>query len=196
MNTHEKSSIKIEEIPLADITPYENNPRQNDNAVEKVVESIRAFGFKVPLVIDADGVIVTGHTRYKAAQQLGLEKVPCIRATDLTPEQVRAFRIADNKVSEFASWDFDLLQIELGELREVPEIDLNSFGFIEVERDYNHIDELMENGFGVDEVAEKEIFGMTFVFPVEKREQIEDYVKRKSKEHISNLIMQEVENGD
>lgn len=123
--------MEIEEIPLTNITPYENNPRKNENAVEKVAESIRAFGFKVPLVIDADGVIVTGHTRYKAAQMLGLESVPCIRATDLTPEQVKAFRLADNKVSEFASWDFNLLQMELDELRELTEIDidLEALGF-------------------------------------------------------------------
>ena len=123
--------MKIEELHLEAIKPYENNPRKNDNAVEKVAESIRAFGFKVPLVIDADGVIVTGHTRYKAAKLLGLEKVPCIRATDLTPEQVKAFRLADNKVAEFASWDFDLLKVELDELQELDglEIDLNALGF-------------------------------------------------------------------
>lgn len=122
------SSMKIEELQLSEITPYEKNPRRNDNAVEYVAESIRKFGFKVPLVIDADGVIVTGHTRYKAAQQLGLKTVPCIRATDLTPEQIKAFRLADNKVAEFASWDFELLQGELSELEGL-NFDLSSLGF-------------------------------------------------------------------
>ena len=122
------SSMKIEELSLSEITPYEKNPRRNDNAVEYVAESIRQFGFKVPLVIDENGVIVTGHTRYKAAQQLGLKTVPCIRATDLTPEQIKAFRLADNKVAEFASWDFELLQEELSGLEEIG-VDLGSLGF-------------------------------------------------------------------
>jgi site-specific DNA-methyltransferase (adenine-specific) len=122
------AGMKIEEIKLADITPYEKNPRKNDNAVDYVAESIQKFGFKVPLVIDTNGVIVTGHTRYKAAQKLGMKTVPCIRATDLTPEQIKAFRLADNKVAEFASWDFTLLQEELQEL-EGMNFDLTNLGF-------------------------------------------------------------------
>lgn len=90
---------------LTDIRPYENNPRRNDAAVEKVAASIEAFGFKVPVVIDKDGVIVCGHTRVKAAEMLQLETVPCVVADDLTEEQIRAFRIADNKVAEYAEWD-------------------------------------------------------------------------------------------
>ena len=89
---------------LTDIRPYENNPRRNDAAVEKVAASIEAFGFKVPVVIDKDGVIVCGHTRVKAAEMLQLETVPCLVADDLTEEQIRAFRIADNKVAEYAEW--------------------------------------------------------------------------------------------
>lgn len=108
--------MKIETLPLSQITPYDRNPRRNDHAVDAVAASIREFGFKVPIVIDAQGVIVTGHTRYKAAQKLGLTEAPCIRADDLTPEQVRAFRLADNKVGELADWDFDELQSELLEL--------------------------------------------------------------------------------
>lgn len=109
--------MKIETLPLDKITPYARNPRRNDHAVDAVAASIREFGFKVPLVIDAQGVIVTGHTRYKAAQKLGLTEAPCIRADDLTPEQVRAFRLADNKVGELADWDEDLLA---GELEALP----------------------------------------------------------------------------
>ena len=134
--------MKIEEIKLADITPYEENPRKNDNAVEYVAESIKKFGFKVPLVIDANGVIVTGHTRYKAAQQLKLKTVPCIRATDLTPEQIKAFRLADNKVAEFASWDFELLQGELQEL-EGMNFDLTNLGFdapVDADKFFEEID--------------------------------------------------------
>lgn len=94
---------------ISDIRPYENNPRKNDEAVKYVAESIKQFGFKVPIVIDKDGIIVAGHTRYKAAKKLNLKEVPCIVADDLTDEQVKAFRLADNKVAEKAEWDFELL---------------------------------------------------------------------------------------
>lgn len=115
---------------LDEIIPYENNPRKNDGAVDVVANSIREFGFKVPIVIDKNGVIVTGHTRLKAAKQLGLEEVPCLIADDLTEEQINAFRLADNKVSEFAEWDFDLLA---GELEGITELDMEAFGFDEIE---------------------------------------------------------------
>lgn len=117
--------MRIIEKNIDSLTPYENNPRHNENAVEPVAASIREFGFKVPLVIDKSGVIVTGHTRLKAAKALGLKKVPCIIADDLTPEQINAFRVADNKVSEFAEWDFEKLDAELAALS----LDMSEFGF-------------------------------------------------------------------
>lgn len=104
---------------VGDITPYEKNPRKNDDAVKYVAESIRQFGFKVPIVIDKDGIIVAGHTRHKAAQKLKLKEVPCIVADDLTEEQIRAYRLADNKVSEAAEWDFELLADELDNILEI-----------------------------------------------------------------------------
>lgn len=119
--------MKIVEKPLGQIRPYEKNPRRNEGAVDAVAASIKQFGFKVPIVVDKDGVIVAGHTRYKAAQKLGLSTVPCVVASDLSPAQVRAFRLADNKVSELATWDFDLLQEEMGEL--AGDFDLGEFGF-------------------------------------------------------------------
>ena len=118
--------MKIEEISINDVIPYENNPRKNDGAVEAVANSIREFGFRVPIIIDRENVIIAGHTRLKAAEQLGLEKVPVVRADDLTEEQVRAFRLADNKVGEIAGWDFDLLAEELAD---ISEIDMTDFGF-------------------------------------------------------------------
>ena len=108
--------MNIIEKNLKDIKPYEKNPRKNDNAVEYVANSIKEFGFQQPIVIDKDGVIVAGHTRYKASKKLGLEKVPCIIADDLTDEQIKAYRLADNKVSEKSEWDFDLLNNELSEI--------------------------------------------------------------------------------
>lgn len=109
------------------LKPYENNPRINDNAIEYVANSIQEFGFKVPIVVDKDEVIVAGHTRYKACKRLGIENIPCIVADDLTEEQIKAFRLADNKVSESSQWDFNLLDIELNSIHD---IDLENFGFI------------------------------------------------------------------
>jgi ParB-like chromosome segregation protein Spo0J len=110
-------NVNIEVRPLAEITPYDDNPRTNDGAVAAVAESIRRFGFRQPIVVDADGVIVCGHTRWKAAQALGLSTVPVHVARDLTPEQVRAYRLADNKTGELAQWNLELLPIELAELQ-------------------------------------------------------------------------------
>ena len=114
----------INSIEISKIKPYQNNPRHNDEAVDYVARSIEQFGFKVPIVIDKNNVIVTGHTRWKAAKKLGMEKVPCIRANDLDDDQIKAFRLADNKVGEIATWDMDKLEIELGDI----DIDMSEFG--------------------------------------------------------------------
>lgn len=111
---------------IKDLKPYENNPRFNDDAVEYVAKSIKEFGFKVPMVVDKNNVIVAGHTRYKAAMELGLEEVPCIVADDLTEEQIKAFRLADNKVSEKAQWNIELLDEEL---KDILDINMEDFGF-------------------------------------------------------------------
>ena len=125
-----------------DLIPYANNPRLNDNAVDAVAASIKEFGFKVPIVVDRENVIVNGHTRLKAAHKLGLKQVPCIVADDLTQEQVKAFRLADNKTSELAEWDMDKLDIELGE---IPDIDMSAFGFdIEID-DIEEVPEVKED---------------------------------------------------
>lgn len=110
--------MQIELRALADIKPYENNPRTNDAAVDAVAESIRRFGFRQPIVVDGDGVIVCGHTRWKAAQKLGLAEVPVHVATDLAPEQIRAFRVVDNKTADLAEWNTQLLAIELADLQD------------------------------------------------------------------------------
>ena len=111
---------------ITDIFPYENNPRKNDKAVNAVAASIKEFGFKVPIVIDKNGVIVAGHTRYKAAKKLDLKEIPCIVADDLTEDQIRAFRLADNNVGEIADWDFELLDEELFR---ITDINMSDFGF-------------------------------------------------------------------
>jgi len=120
--------MKVEKRRIDTIQPYEQNPRQNDTAVDAVAASIREFGFRQPIVVDTDGVIVVGHTRWKAARKLGLEHVPVHVAKDLSPEQARAYRIADNKSADYADWDLDLLPIELGALRDA-DFDLGLLGF-------------------------------------------------------------------
>lgn len=118
----------IQYINLNDIVPYVNNPRNNENAVDKVASSIKEFGFNVPIVLDKDNVIITGHTRYKAANKLKLSEVPCIYANHLTPAQVKAYRIADNKVAGYSTWNDELLAIEFEQLQELDfDIDLTGF---------------------------------------------------------------------
>lgn len=118
--------MNIIEKPINEVIHYEKNPRINDNAVPAVMKSIEEFGFKVPIVIDKNGTIVTGHTRLKAAKKLGMKTVPCIVADDLTPEQIKAFRLADNKVAEAAEWDMELLNEELDG---IIDIDMSDFNF-------------------------------------------------------------------
>lgn len=108
--------MDIKMVKIDDIVPYENNPRHNADAIEPVKESIRSFGFKVPMILDKENVIVAGHTRYEAAKALGMTEVPVIYADDLSEEQVRKFRLVDNKTAEFAGWDFSKLEEELAEL--------------------------------------------------------------------------------
>lgn len=115
----------------SDLIPYENNPRKNDQAVQAVAESIKTFGFKVPVIIDKQNIIICGHTRVKSAELLNMDEVPCILADDLTEEQVTAFRLADNKTGELAEWDFEKLEEEL---EKIADIDMSSFGFEEMEK--------------------------------------------------------------
>lgn len=120
--------MKIELRSLADVKPYPNNPRLNDDAVAAVANSIREFGFQQAIVVDSDGVIICGHTRWKAAQKLGLERIPVHVASELTPAQVKAYRIADNKTAELAEWNFELLPLELADLQAC-NYDLGLLGF-------------------------------------------------------------------
>ena len=129
---------------IKDLKPYEKNPRRNNEAVKYVAKSIEEFGFKVPVIIDKDGVIVCGHTRYKASKKLGYTEIPCIIADDLTEEQIKAFRLADNKVSEKAEWDFNLLSEELDDIFN---IEMSDFGF---EIDIEEVEEIKEDNYEVE----------------------------------------------
>lgn len=137
-----KQEIKM--VKPEELIPYENNPRDNDNAVEAVANSIKEFGFKQPIVVDKNMVIIVGHTRLKASQKLGLEEVPVLVAEDLTPEQVRAYRLADNKTGELAEWDYEKLYQEVSTL-ELDGVDMAEFGMEDIgERfglDFNNAEE-------------------------------------------------------
>jgi DNA modification methylase len=130
---------------IAEIKPYENNPRHNETAIDAVASSIKEFGWKQPLVIDKDNVIVVGHTRWLAAKKLGLNEVPCLIASDLTDEQIAAYRLADNKTNELATWDFEKLKTEL---ESISDIDMSQFGFEELEASLDDVkdDEFDEKG--------------------------------------------------
>ena len=125
----ESKKMNIVYKKVKDLIPYENNPRNNDEAVDYVAKSIEEFGFKVPVVVDKDNVVVAGHTRLKACEKIGISEVPCIVADDLTEDQIKAFRIADNKVSEYAQWDNDKLNMELMDI----DIDMSEFGIFDME---------------------------------------------------------------
>lgn len=177
-------------MPLDSIKPYENNPRHNDTAVEIVANSIKEFGFKNPIIVDKNNVIIAGHTRLKAAYVLGLYTAPVIIAEDLTEEQAAAFRLVDNKTSEYATWDFEMLQEELENIN----IDMSVFDFTEVERDFNHIDELLEGGFGgSDDKKTADVYSISLSFPKEYEEQIKNLIADKGKQYLVDLILKEVE---
>jgi site-specific DNA-methyltransferase (adenine-specific) len=137
----EAKEAQIKYIKTEELIPYVNNPRTNDQAVDSVAASIKEFGFKQPIVIDKDKVVVAGHTRLKASKKLGLEEVPCIIADDLTEEQIKAYRLADNKVAESADWDLQKLELELKALEDV---DMSQFGFEDMEKEAESFVELEE----------------------------------------------------
>lgn len=117
---------QIKEVPISDVKPYDNNPRDNDGAVEATANGIKEFGWQQPIVVDKDMVIIAGHTRYKAAKKLGMKKVPVVVADNLSPEQVKAYRLADNKTGGLADWNMGLLDDELAD---IADIDMSDFGF-------------------------------------------------------------------
>ena len=150
MSNQSQKNMTIMMKNIAEIKPYENNPRHNESAIDAVASSIKEFGWKQPLVIDKDNVIVVGHTRWLAAKKLGLNEVPCLIASDLTDEQIAAYRLADNKTNELATWDFEKLKTEL---ESISDIDMSQFGFEELEASLDDVKD--------DEFDEKEAISET-----------------------------------
>lgn len=147
--------MKIKEVKIESIKPYKNNPRHNDGAVEDVAESIKTFGFQQPLVLDKDHVIIVGHTRWKAAKTLGLDTVPCVVAENLSEEQTKAYRIADNRTGELSEWDWTALEIELEAVGDL----FTGFG--------GGLDEELLNGMGAEEAGKKyKSFGEGLVYEI------------------------------
>lgn len=179
--------MQIENIGISEIKVYEKNPRRNQDAVEYVANSISEFGFKVPIVIDRNNVIVCGHTRYLAAERIGLKTIPCIKADDLTDEQIKAFRLADNKTAEMSEWDYSLLEEELAGLAEL-EFDMSSFGFFIADDDYleNMFDEQEEETSQSDDNeddVEEECYSVTVTF--DNGDDLEAFIEYCERENIS-----------
>ncbi len=178
--------LKIEYVDIDSIKPYENNPRNNDEAVNLVANSIKEFGFKVPIIVDKDGVIIAGHTRLKASQKLGLKEVPVIRAEDLTKDQIKAFRLADNKVAEKAEWDFNILDLELAEI----DMNMSEFGFEDIlDSDEFGVDFDLPNG------EKSEMCTMSFSLHQKQKELIE-YALEQVKDDITETFGNENKNGN
>ena len=138
--------MNIQTVDITNIKPYKNNPRKNANAVDAVANSIKEFGFRQPIVLDGNNEIVAGHTRYFAAKKLGLIKIPCVIAADLTEQQIKMYRLADNKTHELSEWDFDLLGIEIND---ITDFNVSEFGF---DFDSDIISgEIQEDDFNIDE---------------------------------------------
>lgn len=190
--------MDIVEKPIGELIPYENNPRYNDRAVNDVAKSIELYGFKVPIVIDKNNVIVCGHTRVKAAERLGIQSVPCVIADDLTDEQIRAFRIADNKTAEGAVWDFEKLEVELEGL-DFSNFDFGiDFDFLTENEGKDSTETAEQEAFSIDDIEDvngydknndnREYFTTAFTFPTSQKEQIMKYL-RKHKAEITDEII-------
>ena len=187
--------MNVIELELDKIKPYEKNPRKNDRAVDGVAESIKQFGFQQPIVVDKKNVIVVGHTRYKAAQKLGLKTVPCVRADDLTKEQVKAYRIADNKLNELATWDFELLGEELTSFEfnfEPFEFDLPAFKGVIETKSADNDDNRVRPDFTLNNEGRDEALKVVRETPVYK---YGVYVEVSSEEEQRTLYDQLVEQG-
>ena len=143
--------IEIVYKKVDELIPYENNPRKNDEAVEAVANSIKEFGFKNPIIIDKNNVIVCGHTRLKACKKLGIEEVPTISADDLSEEQINAFRISDNSTAELADWDFEKLNIEYDKIKNIDltKMGLKPFSLDDIKEDWDDLSDKVNEVYEV-----------------------------------------------
>lgn len=181
--------LEIKYIQINDIKPYKNNPRLNEDAIPYVMNSIKEFGFKNPIILDKNNVIVAGHTRLESAKRLDMKEVPAIYADDLTEEQVKAFRLADNKVAEKSMWDYTKLDEELDNILD---IDMSMFDFDISNESY--IDDLLENDFG-SQGDGSDVFSISLTFQKEYEQKMNDYIKQNGKDNLKQIIIEEIKNA-
>lgn len=162
--------MNVIEVPIDQIKPYENNPRINDDAVQETANSIKEFGWQQPIVVDKDNVIIVGHTRLKAAKKLKLKKVPVVIADRLSEQQVKAYRLADNKTGELADWDMELLDIELDD---IVDFDMSDFGFDDVEKDVNK---------ELEDLSDKDLTAYQLILDFENEEELQIAYEKLSEE--------------
>lgn len=179
--------LKLIYKPISELKEYENNPRRNEEAVGKVANSIREFGFKVPIVIDSNDIIVAGHTRVKACYELGITEVPCILADDLTEEQVRAYRLVDNKTAELSQWDYEKLS---NEMADIIGLDMTEFGFVS-ESEYDAMSFL--DTFSGEETMSSERasdrMAVTIYFPLDLKSQVDEWLKEHTKDELTEVCL-------
>ena len=218
----EIKNTQIEHISIDKVKPYEKNARFNDKAVDAVAKSIQEYGFKNPIIVDENYIIIAGHTRLKAAQKIKLATVPVIVASDLTPQQVKAFRLADNKTGELADWNFDQLAAEVQELLD-SDYDISLLGFNNAELDQivsktiedmdeyfnlrnggedvtggsnelaNPFDYLIKEGFTNKTDGNKEYFTVSVTLESMYKQKVETFIKNGGKNKIVDFIISEVE---
>ncbi len=190
--------IKIIKKDIDELIPYENNARINDAAIDVVANSINDFGFKNPCIIDKNNVLIAGHTRVAACKKLGIKEIPCIVADDLTDEQIKAFRLIDNKTSELAEWDYEKLAEEIKDI----EIDLSEFDWGINEEDISYIDQLLNDDgcMSNQKSLQRDTFNVTFEFPNAESNLVLGYIKQNGKANIVNQVVKyikgETKNGN
>jgi len=182
--------LSIKYVSLKEIKPYENNPRDNRDAIEQVKRSIKQFGFLNPIVVNGDGVILAGHTRYAAAKRLKLAEVPVIYVNDIDEVKGNAFRLVDNKTHEYSYWDWEMLNDELQEMTasDFQTLEMEEFGFMK-----ENVNTMKEVNAMLAK-PEKTEFSVSFVFPVEHKENIENIIRFKGKKSMNEAIMNYIEN--
>ncbi len=183
--------METRNTPVEDLIEYARNPRKNDNVIDKMVASIKEFGFRIPIVAKSDGTVVDGHLRLKAAKKLGLKEVPVVIADDLSEAQIKAFRLMANKSANWAEWDIELLNLEFKELEDL-NFDLELTGFELDEIDFNLpsvLDQLEDGVFTEKFKNERGIFSVTFVFPKNKEVEFLQKLKNVGKEAVAQEIM-------
>jgi len=184
-------NMEVVRKKTSQLIPYFNNPRNNKDAVKYVIKSIKQFGFQNPIIIDKENVVVAGHTRLQAAKELGIKEVPCIVADDISEEQIRAFRIIDNKTAEVAEWDYDKL---MQEVDGIEGIDIHDFGFFSFNKIDSFLDDELSDFYSPDDL-QFSMYPMSFNLPIEEKTNVKIWLVQHSNRELSQKLVEFVE-GD